>query len=148
MLKNKIDLQLIPKIVDCIINEQPFQTTTSLTSKPVGSLSSTHLRDSFVKKMLPFVEPVAYDFGFNRSGKRCTFVYVPILRSIQELLKRPDILHKVMHVEPGRQGVYSSFRDGSTYKENRDDEDDCLQLHITLYIDEWETVNPLGTKLN
>jgi len=139
-----LDEAVADRVTECVTNEYPFHKLTNHESKDnCGLLSTKKLRDTFVKTTLPYVKPVQYEFGYNGCGKYCNFVYVPILHSIQELLKRPDILEKLMHIPPSADGMYQSFLDGSLYSNHR--QDDSLHLHISLYTDEWETVNPLGT---
>ena len=130
-------------LVDYIFKELPLSKLTDPTSQPVGMLSSMKLRDTAAKSSLPYVDPVEYDFGCSSTGKHCKFVYVPILSSIQEQLKRPDILHKVLNVTPCTGEGYHSFLDGSNFRYYRDM--NSAHIHLTLYTDEWETVNPLGT---
>ena len=42
-------------------------------------------------------------------------------------------------------GVYNSFRDGQYYKVNKPFQDQEFHLSLGLYIDDFETANPLGT---
>jgi len=141
--ENSINESLSQTITDCIFEQMPFVKLTDSSSTPAGALSSNKLRDSVAKTTLPYIAPVEYDFGYSGSGKRCTFVYVPILSSIQAQLKRPDILHKVLNPPKSLDTAYRSFLDGSNFKDYRSDA--SMHIHLTLYTDEWETVNPLGT---
>ena len=142
-IQHGIPETLSTALVDSIFKELPFFQLTDPTSKPAGPLSSTKLRDSCAKNTLPYVAPVEYDFGYSTSGKHSKFVYVPILKSIQEQLKRPDVLQKVLNVPPCTEEGYRSYLDGSIFQQYRELE--STHLHLTLYTDEWETVNPLGT---
>jgi len=132
-----IGLHLVEEVTNCVLNEYPFWKCTH------SSLCSIKLRESFFRNEFQYIEPVEYEFGVTETGKHCTFVYVPILNSIQALLKRPDILSKVMNITREAEGIYGSFVDGSAYRKHASN--DGLHLHLTLYTDEWETVNPLGT---
>jgi len=137
LAEHHIGLHLVDMVTDCLLNEHPFWKFTQ------SSLGSIKMRESFFRNEFPYVEPVEYEFGVTDMGKHCKFVYVPILKSIQALLKRSDILSKVMNIPTKAEGIYGSFVDGSAYEKYASDEG--LHLHLTLYTDEWETVNPLGT---
>ena len=142
-IEHNIPETLSDTLAGVIVKELPFSKLTEANSQPRGSLSSAKLRDSAAKRTLPYVDPVEYDFGYSKVGKHCKFVYVPILNAVQNQLKRPDILQKVLHATSCRDEGYHSFRDGSIFKDFRDL--DSAHIHLTLYTDEWESVNPIGT---
>lgn len=143
-LECHIDTAVVDRVTECVTNEYPFHKLTHRQSKTdCGPFSTKKLRDSYVKSSLPYVKPVEYEFGYSECGKYCKFVYVPILHSIQEQLKQADILEKVMHITQSTDGMYRSFLDGYAYRKHS--HRDSMHLHISLYTDEWETVNPLGT---
>jgi hypothetical protein len=134
---NKLDLKVVNSVADCVMQEHPvYKMTNSELSGEPGIFSSAKLRSSAAKLHLPYVKPVEYAFGYNNLGKCCKFVYVPVLQSIQELLKRADILEKILHVHDFKNGVYKSFIDGTRYSQHASN--DQFHLHITLYTDEWE----------
>ncbi|KAF7656394.1 hypothetical protein LDENG_00041990 [Lucifuga dentata] len=72
-------------------------------------------------------------------------MYVPILTSLQLLLKKPDVLEKVQKCTSHVLGQYSSYLDGSYYQENPLLSGDGQKLSVILYIDDFEIANPLGT---
>ena len=59
------------------------------------------------------VEPVEFSIGDKQS-----VVYIPVLKMLQALLNRDDILDKVFSVDSSDSQGYNSFRDGSHFKEN------------------------------
>lgn len=85
----------------------------SVTSE--GPLSTTKRRKSYYEEKFPFVKPVEYLIESSQN----TYMYVPILTSLQMLLKKTDVLEKVQDVSSHSSGEYLSYRDGSYYQENR-----------------------------
>ena len=141
--ENGIDIQLVGQFVNFIMKEMPFYKLTSSSLPSRGTLCSARLRDSYVKANMPYLSPVEYDLGYSAVGKQCKFIYVPILQAIQNQLRRPDVLHEVLRRPTSVVGVYKCFLDGSNFVEQSNDE--SFKIYLTLYIDEWESVNPLGT---
>lgn len=108
-----------------------------------GSLSTDKRRSSFFKENFSLINPVEYVLDF--SSKK-TFVYVPILRVLQALLNRGDVIDRVL--EENRKspsGQYKSFFDASYCKENPLVNGEDLSISLGLYIDDFEICNPLGT---
>jgi len=48
-----------------------------------------------------------------------------------------------MRVPQSTKDIYCSFLDGSVFTNHKTN--DHFHIHVTLYTDEWQTVNPLGT---
>lgn len=79
-----------------------------------------------------------------------TFQYIPILKSLQHLLNNTDILESVIKTHKTQQSTptkeqYKSTRDGIFFKENSFFAGEELKLSISLYVDDFEVCNPLGT---
>lgn len=111
-----------------------------------GTLSTAYSRNIYFKEHFSVVEPIEYilDAEENRS-----FQYIPILQSLSHILKNSDIQEKVLksrstrHCDSSCQ--YTSFRDGSNFKENTFLSGEELRLSLLLYSDDFEICNPLGT---
>lgn len=121
------------------------------TSNPVqkgGPLSTAYQRKQYYKENFNVVEPVEYIL--NAKEKR-TFQYVPILKSLQQLLNRKDVLDKIVEKHRTQQDTvsgecqYRSFEDGLHFKENCFLSGEELRVSIGLYVDDFEVCNPLGT---
>ena len=114
-----------------------------------GPLSAAYLRRKYYKENFSVVEPVEYIL--DAKNKR-SFQYVPILKSLQQLLSRSDIIDKVFESHQ-RQNVtcsggsyqFKSSRDGSIFKGNRFLAGENPRIILNLYVDDFETCNPLGT---
>lgn len=110
-----------------------------------GPFGTDHKRSTFFKDNFPVIEPVEYVIDADRKK---TFVYVPILSVLTELLSRNDVLDKVLAEESCSElqsGQFKSFRDGLFFKENPLLSGDELSIAVGLYIDDFEVCNPLGT---
>ena len=137
LLKNNcaVDQTVIAEVTDFVQNSNPFLVTTEK-----GALATQYKRAAYFKKNFPLVEPTEY--FFRRPNKKF-YSYVPILKVLNILLCRPDVLEKTLNTTEETPGVYNSFRDGQYYKVNNPSQE--LHLSIGLYLDDLETSDPLGT---
>lgn len=110
-----------------------------------GPFGTDYRRSLFFRNNFPVIEPVEYIF--DCTTKKKTFIYVPIISVLTELLNRNDILDKVLAEESvaSHSGRFKTFRDGLFYKENPLFSRQELSIAIGLYIDDFEICNPLGT---
>ncbi len=67
---------------------------------------------------------------------------------LQTFLNKDEILDKALTVSNGDKQGYSTFRDGSRFKENTLLVEENFQIALALYIDDFEVANPLGTSKN
>lgn len=114
-----------------------------------GLLSTAHLRKQYYKENFYVVEPIEYIL--DGKNKR-SFQYVPILKSLQQLLSRRDVIDKVVEGHQRQEGIdsevsyqYKSLRDGSLCKENSFLTGEKPRILLNFYVDDFETCNPLGT---
>jgi len=80
----------------------------------------------YIEHKFPFVRPVEYLIESNH-----TCMYVPILSSLQ-LLKKTDVLEKVLETSPSQDGRYATFWDGTYCEENPILSDDKLKFALIL----------------
>lgn len=111
----------------------------SVTSE--GPLSTAKRRKTYYEDKFPFVKPIEYLIESSQH----TYMYVPILTSLQMLLKKADVLEKINETSSQLPGQYMSYCDGSYYQENQLLSAEGQNLSILLYIDDFEIANPLGT---
>lgn len=115
-----------------------------------GPLATAYKRKEYYKKAFKVVEPL--EFFLDQRTSR-SFQYIPLLLSLQQILDSPEVLSRFLdsHRTQGnntdrlKTQEYRSIRDGSYFKENPFLSDDELKICLTLYIDEFELCNPLGT---
>lgn len=114
-----------------------------------GSLCTAYKRKQFYKDNFTVVEPIEYCLDEQQTN---TFQYVPILKSLQLLFAKQDVVDRVVenHREKTSPGScnsheYRSFQDGSHFKENSLLSGEDLTVSLTSYADDFEVCNPLGT---
>lgn len=141
---------------NCQIDESVVKelATVLCTSNPIqaaignhGPLSTTWKRKTYYRKNFSVVKPVEYVLD-RKNGK--SFQYVPILKSLQQLLNCEPILNKATNLKEkhqpgdGDRQVYTSFWDGLFFKRNAILSKECA-ISLILYVDDFEICNPLGT---
>ncbi len=107
-------------------------------------LNSGYKLDKFAKSRLNVVDPEDIILGIGDDGKPRTMQYVPILQSLQQLLKHEDVMSQVLSGHSSQDGRLRDFCDGSLYKENALFKNDPTALQIQLYNDEFCVANALG----
>ena len=140
---------------NCIVDESLVKelATVLCTTNPIkaavgkgGPLSTAWKRKAYYRKNFNVVEPIEY-FLDRKNNK--TFQYVPLLKSLQQLLNCETTLNKAIHlkkkhpVQSDKQ-VYRSFWDGRLCKSNAILSKECA-ISVILYVDDFEICNPLGT---
>lgn len=118
-----------------------------------GSLSTSYLQNKFYRENLNIIEPIEYMLN-ERENK--SFQYVPLLKRLQQLFNRKNVVDKVVenhrahqsHGIIGEQRTYKSFQDGSHFKENGFLSGGEFRILLTMYIDDFEVRNSLGTSRN
>ena len=108
-----------------------------------GPLGMVYKRNSYLKEHFSIVEPVEYILDANE-GK--TFQYIPILQPLSQVLKNSAIQEKVLKSvrQCGSSCQYTSFHDGTHFKENKFLCGEELRLSLLLYYDDFKICNPLG----
>lgn len=103
-------------------------------------LSTVGKRASYFQKQFPIVVPTEYKLGKDSQS----FAYVPILNMLQVLLNRTDVFEKVLAPFENANGI-NSYKDSTNYRENDFLVAGTFRILLTMYTDEFEIANPLGT---
>ena len=89
-----------------------------------------------------FVAPVLHKLGNNHS-----LSYVPLHDKLKYILQHDDILACILDTKSSNSDQTSKFRNGDAFKSC-----EFLQskdtLHIKLYMDDFQIINPLSNKAN
>ena len=102
----------------------------------------------YIKAKREYVNPKEIIIGFDAmKQKNDTIQYVPILESLDVILKHEDVLEAVVTHKPSSDGRLRSFSDGSLCKTNPLFSSREVALQILLYHDDFNVVNPLGNKV-
>lgn len=120
-------------------------------------VKSSYQRDKLFLKYDKIVQPVQITLGSRiemriHENKRQqiivpdTFMYVPILKTLEGLLSCKQF-SKYFSVPSDRQvKMYESFNDSNSFKNNTLFSRHSDALQIQIFYDDFETVNPLGSK--
>lgn len=112
---------------------------------PFACLGSNLKRSRYYQQNFGFVMPVSYNLGLNKFNKTCTFQYIPLLQTLQTLLRKDDIAEQVLHPPTHHPNVLRDFRDGSIFQKQEIFASDPHALQIMLYTDEVQLCNTLGS---
>lgn len=144
-LKYDIDSTICEEIAHEVHQNYPFYNITKLDGNQSGELSTSFRRKKFVKENLPLVEPIEYELGY-RDGKLRTFCYIPIISVLRKLLSKNEVLNFVFDANNANDhNTYVNFKSGKFYKENYFYLNEIFSVIISLYQDDFEVANPLGT---
>lgn len=102
--------------------------------------------NDYAKEELCYIEPVEIVLGQNTNGINITMQYVPILKTIEALLKHEDVLAEVMQGHQSLDGKLRDFCDAANYQNNNIFQSHLPTLEIQLYTDDFTIANPLGNK--
>lgn len=140
-----VDEHIIRETVNAICSGNPVQRSI----QKGGPLSTAYQRKKYYKENFSVVEPVEYIL--DAKNKR-SFQYVPILKSLQQLLCRKDIIDEVVEGHQKQESTcsgvsyqFKSATDGSLFRENSFLTGEKPRIILTFYVDDFETCNPLGT---
>lgn len=145
-LKNKLRDIEVPEIQinDVIEGFSPNDIFNSVHESK-GPLSTEYRRKQFYKQNFNFVEPISLHLGLDNNNVERYFEYVPIIKSIEELLKDPGVKHQFDHPIPSCDDVLRDFMDGNVAKKNILFIELPNTMKLILYQDAFEVVNPLGS---
>ena len=110
-----------------------------------GLLSTEFRRKQYFKKNFRYVAPVTMYLGFYKNGTKRHFEYVPIIETIQQLLKDPAVKKQFKNPVVSSDGILRDFMDGSVAKSNVLFIEFHNAIKLILYQDSFEVVNPLGS---
>ena len=135
--------------------EQTFKTLEN----PFTALNTETKRNAYFEQKWKTVEPVEKVLGvrFENRRNRSTgtydqvvvtdkFAYVPILETLQSILRNPHLSDMFMSSHNPKDGVYFDINDGLHMKRHPLFSQKKNALQIQLFFDEFETANPLGSK--
>ena len=134
--------------------ELDYETDTILSSESLFSRSFAKFTgrkklSEYIKSKPDFVNPNEIAIGFDAmKEKNDTIQYIPILETLNVILKHEDVLGTVITHKPSNDGRLNSFSDGSLCKANPLFSSHEVALQIVLYHDDFNVVNPLGNKVN
>ncbi len=122
-------------------------TSFHSVSAATNVLNTTKKQDKYFTEQFDFVEPEEILLGHDETGKSETYMYIPIKKLLQCLLKHDDVLAEVQGKHASSDGNLRDFCDGDAYKNHPIFSLDEPTLQINLYHDDFQVVNPLGNRV-
>ncbi|XP_065642303.1 uncharacterized protein LOC136073934 [Hydra vulgaris] len=117
-------------------------------SKEKGLLRSAYIRKEYFKKKLDFVGATEVFLGRNEHGLECYSYYVPIKETLQRLCMNSDFILLISKQIHTRAHIYTDYFNGEAFCNNPFFLKYPNSLHLFLYQDTFELVNPLGSARN
>ena len=136
---NGIDLQTIDGLDNVMSSYHSVSDACSM-------LGSQNKQNKYFSERLDFVAPEKVTLGYE-NGKEESFMYVPIKKLLHALLKHEDILAEVTSGHKSLDGKMRDYCDGQAFEQNDLFSSERNALQIILYHDDFQTVNPLGTRI-
>lgn len=83
---------------------------------------------------------------YKNAPVSCSFMYIPILENLKFILSNPDVWEMVLSSWTKDRTLIKDIRDGSYVANNELLSSENDSIVIPLYYDDFETVNPIGSK--
>ncbi len=110
------------------------------------SLETEHQQDNYVMDHFQVVSPVQVSLELHNHTHIQSYQYVPIANSLKQLLLYHDVLAEVLRGHKSKDGLLRDYCDGLAFKEHSLFPKEGLNLELQLYIDDFQTTNPIGNK--
>ena len=130
-------------------NLQHLLNAEDLFETALSNIVTDHQLTQYCQHSLGLIEPVQVHLGTDENNKLESFQYIPILKVLQLILSNEDILNSVNSNLLQRESdseILADYTDGTIYKKHSFVSKGHNHLRIHLYTDEFEVVNPLGSK--
>lgn len=118
----------------------------NLSGKCFDVIVSDYQFERYCIREFGLIEPVEYLLGYDSTGRKETFQYIPILEVLKNILKRDDVLHYVVKDTVFDGETLKDFTDGLIFQQHNFFDCSERQLRLQLYTDEFEILNCLGSK--
>ncbi|XP_028416452.1 uncharacterized protein LOC114540531 [Dendronephthya gigantea] len=145
-IKTKLgEMSVGSAVIDQIVNEFLPNDIFNLAHGNKGALSTEYRRKQFFRSKFRYVAPVTIYLGFDKNHVKRYFEYVPIIETIQELLKDAGVKKQFANPILNSDDILRDFMDGSVAKSNVLFVELGNAIKLILYQDAFEVVNPLGS---
>lgn len=141
--KQGLNNDAIKKIMDvCTTNDQLYMMHHSNVPE---KLNSRHHRLSNYKTHFNYIEPKSMFLGNNVNGKDAYLYYIPIRKTLEALFCDNNVQHEIEKEINRKTDVLMDFKDGLIFRSHEILSKKSKSLHLFLYQDAFELVNPLGS---
>ena len=146
-LSRKFTHTLQQEGLDMNLVDQMGLSDESQYEKAFDEFATQASLEKYVSEHSDFVQPIEYILGQNAKGNDETMQYVPIIQTLQALLRKDDVFAEVYNGHFSSDETLQDFCDGTNFKDNVLFSTNNMALQIQFYFDEFCIGNPLGTKV-
>ena len=115
--------------------------------KAYDVVRSPHMIKEHCKAKMDYTEPVHYTLRGSSGNQMGSYSYVPISEVLRKYCSHEDVWNQILSENnDGDEQLLSDYRDGFYFKEHLIFRKHLGALRLHLYEDEFEIVNPLGSK--
>jgi hypothetical protein len=119
-------------------------TDESMVESVWNRMKSDAKLKRFCKDELNLIESISVELGVNDVGKKETYQYVSIIKTLEHYVSHADVWQSINRMQLKNDDVLTSYADGLLFKTHEfwSQHPNALRLHF--YIDDLELCNPLG----
>jgi hypothetical protein len=140
-LSSNVSGDILNTVLQSVIQNDPVNLALE---KENGLLRSIYLRKEYYRKKMEYITPLKICLGLHQSAE-CFAYYVPIKSTLQNLCMHNSVMQSVNTKRNVRDSlVYGDYFDGEEFRSNKYFNSHGTALHIILFQDAFEIVNPLG----
>lgn len=143
--KHDVDSHIVEDVCQKVLAQDAF---SELHNSSRGQLRSDYMRKKAFKEHFRYIEPVSTRLAHNESQEIRHYHYVPLLDNLRNLFMDPAVLEQFDNpLPPASDGLFADYTDGAAFKNNklRLEMGNEKFIHLLLYQDAFEIVNPLGS---
>ena len=147
-LKNKLQEEGMPEntILAVIDHMKSSYEWGNVLNKESGSLRSVHLRKCYYQTHMNYVRPETVCLGRDHIRGAVCYHYVPVKKTLMMLMNDKAVQNHVQQLHQScKTGLLSDYTDGTAFKKNDFFKANSRSLHLILFQDAFQVVNPLGS---
>ena len=137
------------KLLDVCILDSKSSTNQIV---PFENLKSSLEKNNTVYKQRKNIEAYGYvkpiEVFLDDDKIKDRVVYIPILDTSKMMLKHDEVLYQVLNPPEQQYELIDSYKSSHACRGNELFSKDEHALQMKLYMDDFQTVNPIGTKVN
>lgn len=160
-------LEFLKKNVEQFLGENNINMSSDKSQNLINSftdvplcfekIKSSSQQKKFMKTFLNYNEPIHVKAGSRLENVTVndesitkevdeTFSYVSVINTLSAIVQHPDIRKMIETESRNGNGLISSYKDGSQFPKHPFFQKFPTALRLTIYYDDVEITNPLGTK--
>ncbi len=131
--------------------QERCDTMVDMIKNSCGKVATERKLMKYCTEHLGMNKPVELTLGRSEAGKKQSMQYVSVLQTIKFILSNEDIVSHILQrerIHNHESDVLCDFTDGELFGQHPffSTRSDYVKLHLQFYMDEFEVVNPLGSR--